>query len=87
MVAIDSMYPSVAKEFRAYIERTTETTVTKLILTHYHGDHVFGNQIFSDCQIISSRALATRMREVAASQWTREKLEETSKMRPTPMES
>ena len=82
-VAIDaSMYPSIAKEFRTYIERTTETPVTKLILTHYHGDHVFGNQIFNDCQIISSRALATRMREVAVSQWTREKLEEAAKTRP-----
>jgi len=82
-VAIDaSMYPSVAKEFRTYIERTMGTPVTKLILTHYHSDHVFGNQIFRDCQIISSNALATRMREVATSQWTREKLEEAAKMRP-----
>jgi len=82
-VAIDaSMYPSVAKEFRTYIERTTGTPVTKLILTHYHGDHVFGNQIFNDCQIISSRALATRMREASSSQWTRDKLEEAAKMRP-----
>jgi len=82
-VAIDaSMYPSVAKEFRTYIERTTGTPITKLILTHYHGDHVFGNQIFTGCQIISSRGLATRMREVAVSQWTRKKLEEAAKMRP-----
>ena len=82
-VAIDtSMYPYVAEEFRTYIERTTETPVTKLILTHYHSDHVFGNQIFNDCQIISSRAMATRMREVAVSQWTRKKLEEAAKMRP-----
>ena len=68
-VAIDaSMYPSVAKEFRTYIERTTGTPIAKLILTHYHSDHVFGNQIFNGYQIISSRALATRMREVAVSQ-------------------
>ena len=76
------MFPSLAKEFRTYIERTTGTPITKLILTHYHGDHVFGNQIFNDCQIIASRALATLMREVATSQWTREKLEEAAKMRP-----
>jgi len=82
-VAIDSgMYPSVAREFRTDIERTTGVMVTRLILTHYHGDHVFGSQIFKDGQIISSRDLATRMREVAASQWTREKLEESAKMRP-----
>lgn len=83
VVAIDSgMYPSVAREFRTNIERTAGAPVTRLILTHYHGDHVFGNQIFKDCQIISSRDLTTRMREVAASQWTREKLEEAAKIRP-----
>ena len=83
LVAIDSgMYPSVAEEFRTHIEKTTGKPVKKLILTHYHADHVFGNQIFSDCEIISSRAMAAGMREVAASQWTREKLEETAKMRP-----
>lgn len=82
-VTIDaSMYPPVAKEFRTYMETTTGTPVTKLILTHYHGDHVFGNQIFKDCQIISSRALDTRMREVATSQWTRVQLEEAAKLRP-----
>lgn len=83
VVAIDSgMYPSVAEEFRTYIETTTGTPVGKLILTHCHGDHVFGNQTFRDCQIISSRALALRMQEVASSQWTREKLEESAKTRP-----
>lgn len=83
MVAVDSsMYPSVAKKFRIFIERTVGTTVKKLVLTHYHGDHVFGNQIFKDCDIISSRSLATRMHEVAASQWTRKKLEEAVKMAP-----
>ena len=82
-VVIDaSMYPSVAREFRTYIERTTGKPVTKLILTHYHGDHVFGSQIFNDCNIISSRALAAQMRQVAASHWTREKFEEAAKMRP-----
>jgi cyclase len=83
LVTIDSgMYPSVAAEFRTYIEKITGNPVKKLILTHCHADHVFGNQIFSDCEIISSRAMATDMREVATKQWTREKLEETAKMRP-----
>ncbi len=83
VVAVDSgMYPFFAEEFRTYIETVSETPVRKLILTHYHSDHVFGNQVFKDCQIISSRALAAQMREVASSQWSREKLEETAKMRP-----
>ena len=82
-VAIDdSMYPSVAKEFRTYIQKIAGTAVRKLVLTHYHSDHVFGNQIFKDCQIVSSRAMATEMRKVAAAYWTREKLEDTAKTRP-----
>jgi len=84
-VAIDAgMYPAVAKEFRTYIERTCmyACIITKLISTHCHCDHVFGNQIFSDCQIISSRSLVNRMHKIAVSQWTHEKLEEAAKMRP-----
>ena len=82
-VAIDAgLYPSVAMEFRHQVERTIGTTITRLILTHYHGDHTFGSQMFNDCQIISSRALATRMREAATGQWTRPKLEEYAKRRP-----
>ena len=83
MVAIDSgMYPSISEDFRAFIEKTTETPVKKLILSHHHADHVFGNQSFNDCEIISSRAMATLMSEFATTQWTREKLEEIAEMRP-----
>jgi glyoxylase-like metal-dependent hydrolase (beta-lactamase superfamily II) len=82
-VAIDAgMYPAVAKRFRSYIERETKVPVKKLILTHYHGDHVFGSQIFRDCQIISSCVLATQMIEAAQNQWKIEKLKESAKMRP-----
>lgn len=82
-VVVDTgMYPVVAKEFRTHIETITGTPVTKVILTHYHGDHVFGNQIFKDCQIISSDDLEGRMREMAVEQWTRDKLKEAAKIRP-----
>ncbi len=82
-VVIDSgMYPEMAQEYRNYIEKTTGTPVLKLILTHCHGDHVFGNQIFKDCQLIASNDLEIRMKNVAEEQWTREKLEETAQMRP-----
>lgn len=83
VAVVDSgMYPAVAENFRSYIEKTTGKPVTSLILTHYHGDHVFGSQVFKDCRIISSRSLYERMREVALSDWTRESLEETAKTRP-----
>lgn len=81
-VAIDSsMYPSVARQFRTYIQGVTGTPVTKLILTHYHSDHVFGNQVFSDCEIISSRDMDDVMRDAAAN-WTGEKLRDAVKTRP-----
>jgi len=82
-VVIDTgMYPFFATKIRKDLESTTGTPVTKLILTHYHGDHVFGNQAFKDCQIISSRALKDIMDEMATSNWTREQLEESAKQRP-----
>ena len=82
-VVVDTgMYPSFASKIRKDLEATTGTPVTKLILTHYHGDHVFGNQAFKDCQIISSRALKEIMNEMATNAWTREQLEETAKQRP-----
>jgi len=58
-VVIDTgMYPFFAAKIRKDLESSTGTPVTKLMLTHYHGDHVFGNQAFKDCQIISSRLIS-----------------------------
>lgn len=82
-IVIDSgMYPPITEEFRSYFERKARTKVTKLILTHSHADHVFGNQIFRDCQIISSRSLADQMLELSKTQWTRGQLEEAARIRP-----
>lgn len=46
--------PSAGYELRKQAEDLTGKKVRYLINSHYHGDHVFGNQIFSDTTIIST---------------------------------
>ncbi|MFY0518689.1 MBL fold metallo-hydrolase [Lysinibacillus sp. UGB7] len=46
--------PSAGKELRSQAENITGKTVKYLINSHYHGDHVFGNQMFMDTTIIAT---------------------------------
>jgi len=65
-VVIDStLFPSTATTFRKSLETQIKSPIRKLVLTHYHADHVFGNQVFKDCEIISSIQLLQRMEEQA----------------------
>jgi cyclase len=43
------------KEFRKFAEKTTDRIFQKVIITHYHGDHTFGTNVFKDCEIISTQ--------------------------------
>lgn len=46
--------PSAGKELRCQAENITGKKVKYLINSHYHGDHVFGNQVFMDTTIIAT---------------------------------
>ncbi|MFI8575379.1 MBL fold metallo-hydrolase [Rossellomorea aquimaris] len=46
--------PSAGYELRKQAEEMTGKKVKYLINSHYHGDHVFGNQAFADTTIIST---------------------------------
>lgn len=46
--------PSAGYELRSQVEGITGKKVKYLINSHYHGDHVFGNQAFKDATIIST---------------------------------
>ena len=46
--------PSSAQMLRKQAEVITGKKVKYLINSHYHGDHVFGNQVFEDVTIIST---------------------------------
>lgn len=54
VVVIDAQGPRpLAEELRAKIRRTTDEPIAYVVNTHYHGDHTFGNQYFSDAAIIA----------------------------------
>jgi len=69
VVAVDSKYPTSGIEFRRSILKLTSRPVTHLLLTHYHGDHVFGNQAFEDCEIIAHSLLKKKMEENLKTIW------------------
>jgi cyclase len=56
-VVVDSTISTkTANSFRKSLESKTKSPVRKLILTHYHSDHVLGIPAFKDCDIITSEA-------------------------------
>ncbi|MFJ7183065.1 MBL fold metallo-hydrolase [Lysinibacillus xylanilyticus] len=55
LLVFDSLStPSAGEELRSQAESLTGKKVKYLVNSHYHGDHVFGNQVFSDTTIIST---------------------------------
>ena len=75
VVAVDAQYPVSGADFRASIPEYTGKPVTHLLLTHVHGDHIFGNQAFEDCEIVSHRRLKERMEESLGNEWAPGNLE------------
>ncbi|CDZ61914.1 Putative bifunctional enzyme HhdD isomerase + cyclase/dehydrase [Neorhizobium galegae bv. orientalis] len=57
-----------AKAIRTHLERLGVTTI-RVVLSHWHKDHIAGNAIFSDCEIIALRLTAETLKE------NREKIE------------
>lgn len=75
LVMVDSgMDPVTIRKFRGKMENRTNTAFEYLVITHSHPDHVFGNQVFEDCEIISSQGVYDIMEEKKASDWKKEKL-------------
>ena len=75
VVAVDAQYPVSAADFRGSIPTVTDKPVTHLLLTHDHGDHVFGNQAFDDCEIVSHRRLKEKMEGNLRTTWAPGNLE------------
>jgi glyoxylase-like metal-dependent hydrolase (beta-lactamase superfamily II) len=69
VVAVDSQYMLPGVDFRQSIRTVTDKPVTTLVLTHCHRDHVFGNQAFEDCTIISHHLPKQQMLMNSNSEW------------------
>lgn len=49
LVIVDALgSPSLAERFLGLLREVTDKPVVKVILTHYHADHIYGLQIFED---------------------------------------
>lgn len=74
-VAVDAQYPVSGRDFRRSIEALTDKPVTHLLLTHYHGDHVFGAKAFEDCEIVAHRLLREKVEANLETEWAPGNLE------------
>ena len=75
VLAVDAQYPGSAKKFREAIRNVTDKPITHLLLTHVHGDHVWGNQVFEDTNIVSHERLKEKMSMSLQNEWAPGNLE------------
>ena len=49
LVIVDGLgSPSLAEKFLGLLREVTDKPVAKIIITHYHADHIYGIQVFKD---------------------------------------
>ncbi|MBW3112685.1 MBL fold metallo-hydrolase [Bacillus sp. MCCB 382] len=53
-----------SKDLREAAERITNQSVMCVVNSHYHGDHIRGNQTFKDISILSSEKTLEKMKEI-----------------------
>jgi glyoxylase-like metal-dependent hydrolase (beta-lactamase superfamily II) len=83
IVVIDpTMFPATAQSFRDDLEIKFKRQVKYLLITHYHGDHVFGAGPFKDTKIIGSNKLMEGMKVKLETQWSKEAFDEWIKREP-----
>ncbi|MFC4801411.1 MBL fold metallo-hydrolase [Neobacillus sp. GCM10023253] len=56
--------PNAAEDLKRAAERETARQVTWVVNSHFHGDHIRGNQVFKDSTIISSQITYEKMRDI-----------------------
>jgi glyoxylase-like metal-dependent hydrolase (beta-lactamase superfamily II) len=62
--------PSLAVELRKRIAEITEQPVTRVIVSHYHADHIYGLQVFADegAEIIAPRGAYEYLESLTAAE-------------------
>ena len=74
VLVVDAQFPAKAREFRSAIAGITDKPITHLLLTHIHADHVFGAQVYEDCNIVSQIRLKEKMELSLGDEWAPQNL-------------
>lgn len=71
VLVIDANFPWGAREILPRIKASTNKPIRFVFDTHYHGDHSYGNSVFTDAgaSIICSEACAEELRTKGANGW------------------
>lgn len=77
-----SMYPLVARELRIELERIKTGNIKAVILTHYHGDHTWGNVTFKDKHIYGHHHILENFKNAVNNRWTKKAIDEYIKSDP-----
>jgi cyclase len=56
--------PQAAEELKRAVETETASPIKWIVNSHFHGDHIRGNQVFKESTIISSQLTYEKMRDV-----------------------
>lgn len=74
VIVFDTFNTQQASEDLKYMaERITNQKVSLVINSHWHGDHIRGNQTFNGCPIISSETTLTKMKNIHPSRIEKQK--------------
>ena len=83
IVTIDpTMKPPAARAFRQKLEQRFDLPVKFLLVTHCHGDHVFGAGPFKDTCIVGSTELTANILKRKDTEWSPEAFEQWKQNNP-----
>ncbi len=71
VVVIDANFPKEAADVMAAIKKTTDKPVKYVLDTHHHGDHAYGNNVWSKAgaQIVAHKNAARLLQTSGPKQW------------------
>ncbi len=75
VLVVDANFPWGAKEILPEIRKTSNKPIRFVFNTHYHGDHAFGGNIFTDegAQIVCSSDCAAESKTKGQADWDRDR--------------
>lgn len=66
--------PQAAEDLKRAAEKETSAPITWVVNSHFHGDHIRGNQVFKGSTIISSQTTYEKMRDIHPARMEKQKL-------------